>query len=91
MDDTTRRPETLFWDRVAVKFTDKTFKTVLISDHYDFEGLDQKPVVMHAASKLQQIWKELNREYVKINIKFTKSGKSACLSSDIRYVYTSLK
>ena len=61
----------MFWEGLHKTFTDPEFKTIMITKHHLFQGLENLKVVNHLPTNLESIWNEFNRAYVKIKAKVT--------------------
>ncbi|OWZ09277.1 hypothetical protein PHMEG_00018043 [Phytophthora megakarya] len=65
-----------FWRDVASEFnTNHTDYNDLISTDMRLEGVDALVVVIHNAAKAYDVWKDVNKRYLKTVANFTKSGE----------------
>jgi hypothetical protein len=64
-----------FWLRIATAFaTDRADTRELIVEDDMFEGIVLTTIVPHAATKLRDMWKEVNSAFVTASARFRQSG-----------------
>ncbi|KAE8876346.1 hypothetical protein PF005_g13754 [Phytophthora fragariae] len=65
-----------FWRDVTSEFnTNRTDYNALFSSDIRFEGVDASVAVIHGAVSLYEMWKDVNKRYLKAMAKFTKPGE----------------
>ncbi|KAF4142395.1 hypothetical protein GN958_ATG08571 [Phytophthora infestans] len=65
-----------FWRDVASEFnSNRTDHNDLFTSDARFEGVDASVVVIHSATKAYDMWKDVNKRYLKAMASFTKSGE----------------
>ncbi|KAF4149396.1 hypothetical protein GN958_ATG01368 [Phytophthora infestans] len=65
-----------FWRDVASEFnSNRTDFNDLFTSDARFEGVDASVVVIHSATKAYDMWKDVNKRYLKAMANFTKSGE----------------
>ncbi|KAF4143801.1 hypothetical protein GN958_ATG07010 [Phytophthora infestans] len=65
-----------FWRDVASEFNpNRTDYSDLFTSDARFEGVDASVVVIHSATKVYDMWKDVNKRYLKAMANFTKSGE----------------